>query len=356
MTPQHARIAFSSLARTVQCPGSVALCEKYPDPPTDAADEGTVAHAVACRAASGQPYGTDDPEMALGANRWASHVPVSGGLLEIPTQATAIHPTECWGTPDFRAYDPVANVVRVSDYKYGFEQVEAVGNYQLIAAAIATVDEAGVNPTLRETTMCELSIVQPRGYHPSGPVRTWTIPLRDLMHYVAQARAAVFDALGPNPRMRRGPECKYCPARHVCYELQNHGYAAVDYSARNQPNELNPDALGVELALIDDTLALLEARRTGLFAQAESVVRAGGTVSGYGMQPGRANLAWNDAGAVIAMGDALGVDLRKTAEPITPTQAKDRRLLPPEMVAALATRPTAPMKLQRLNTSKVFAK
>ncbi len=354
MTAQHARIAFHSLGRTVQCPGSVALCEKYPDPPTDEADEGTEAHRLALQAATGCLVGGSD-DMARGAAKWASHVG-AGGLLEIPTQATAIHATECWGTPDFRAYDPVANLLRVSDYKYGFELVEAAGNYQLIAAAIATVDELGLSPAVREAMTCELSIVQPRGYHGDGPIRTWTVKLLDLMHYLAQARAAAFDALGPNPRLRRGPECKYCPARHVCAELQNHGYAAADYSHRNQPVELNPDALGVELGMLEDTAALLEARIIGLRAQAEHAVRAGQTVSGYGMKPGRSNLAWNDPDSVLAAGDAFGVDLRKSAEPITPTQAKDRKLLTPELVAALATRPPAAMKLTRINATKVFAK
>lgn len=355
MTAQHARISFSSLARTVQCPGSVALCEKYPDPPTDEADEGTVAHAVACQVAAGallNPLVTD--EMFRGAELWADHCNSKPGvnLYEVPTQATAIHANECWGTPDFRAYDPAANVVRASDYKYGFELVEAAGNYQLIAAAIATVDEAGVSPAARLETMCELSIVQPRGFHPGGPVRTWTKPLHELMHYVAQARAAAHEALSDIARLRRGPECKNCPARHVCHELQNHGYAAADYSRRNQPNELNPDALGIELALIDDTIASLEARRTGLFAQAEAAVRGGATVSGYGMVSGRSNLAWNDPDAALAAFPQLA----KTAEPITPTQARDRKLLDPSMVEALATRPPAPMVLKRLNTKRVFAK
>ncbi len=358
MTAQHARIAFSSLARTVQCPGSVALCEKYPDPPTDTADEGTLAHAYACRAAldGSVPTGCE-PDMQRGAELWRDHVRAAGGgLLEIPTQATAIHATECWGTPDFRGYDAAANVVRVSDYKYGFELVDPIGNYQLIAGAIATVDELGLGPAVRAETMCELSIAQPRGFHPDGPVRTWTVSLPDLMHYVAQARAAVFDALGPRPGLRRGPECKYCPARHVCYQLQNHGYSAADYSRRNHAVELNPDALGVELALVEDTLELLKARHTGLTAQAEHAARAGQTVSGYGMKPGRSNLAWNDPDSVLAAGDAFGVDLRQTVKPITPTQAISGKLLTPEVVAALATRPPAAMKLTRINATKVFAK
>lgn len=363
---QHARIAFSSLARTVQCPGSVALCEKYPDPPTEEADEGTLAHEVACKAAQGEGATPGDwvyrddkgvhtvpPDMQRGAELWADHVhKAGGGLLEIPTQAIAIHKTECWGTPDFRAYDPVANVVRAGDYKYGFELVEAIGNYQLVAAAIATVDELQLSPAVRDAMTCELTIVQPRGYHDGGPVRTWKPALRDLMHYVHQARAAAFEALSPIARLRRGPECKYCPARHVCYELQNHGYAAADYSHRNQPNQLNPDALGVELAMVEDTIELLKARHSGLLAQAEHEVRAGHTVSGYGMKPGRSNLAWNDPGTALA----LYPQLAKTAEPITPAQARDRKLLSPEMVEALATRPPAPLKLTRINATKVFAR
>lgn len=352
---QHARIAFSSLARTVQCPGSVALCEKYPDPPNDAADQGTVAHALAYCVANGEcdaREGNDD-EMVRGAEMWRDHVTAcGGGLLEIPTQATEIHPTECWGTPDFRGYNWDTHTLHVSDYKYGFEEVPAVGNWQLIGAASAMMSELQMAGADYDETTIQLSIVQPRGYHMGGPVHTWTITTRELTERVIEARYAVLEALGPSPRLRRGPECKYCPARHVCYELQNHGYAAADYAQRAEPNELNPAALGVELALIDDTLALLEARRTGLFAQAEAAVRNGAAVSGYGMVAGRSNLAWNDPSAMVN----LYPQLAKSVEPITPTQAKAGKLLAPELIDALATRPPAPLKLARIKTGKLFAK
>jgi hypothetical protein len=291
--------------------------------------------------------------MQRGAELWAEYVrSTGGGLLEIPTQATEIHPTECWGTPDFRGYNWEAHTLHVGDYKYGFEEVPAVNNWQLIAAASAMMTELQLTGADYEATTIQMAIVQPRGYHQGGPVHTWAVSTKQLTERVIEARYAVLEALGAAPRLRRGPECKYCPARHVCYELQNHGYAAADYGRRAEPNELNPGALGIELALIDDTLALLEARRTGLFAQAEAAVRGGATVNGYGMQPGRNNLAWNDPQAALA----LYPQLAKSVEPITPTQAKDRKLLAPEMIDALATRPPAAMQLKRIKTGKLFAR
>ncbi len=284
---------------------------------------------------------------------WAEYVAsTGGGLLEIPTQATDIHPAECWGTPDFRGYNWETHVLHVGDYKYGYELVEAVGNWQLIAAASAMMTELQLTGFDREATTIQMTIVQPRGSHLGGPVRSWTIRPRDLVERAVTARYAVLEALSDAPRLRRGEECKYCPARHACPELQNHGYAAADYGQRAEPNELEPAALGRELALIDDTLALLEARRTGLFAQAEAAVRGGASVPGYGMQAGRSNLAWNDGAAALA----LYPQLAKSVEPVTPTQARDRRLLAPEMIDALATRPPAAMQLKRIKTGKIFAR
>lgn len=351
---QHARIGFSSLARTVQCPGSVVMCEKYPNPPNDAADEGTLAHAVACDAAQDRAHPEClDLDMQRGAEMWRGHVQAAGGgLLEMPCQATDIHPAEVWGTPDFRGYDRAEGVLRVGDYKYGFEEVSPVGNWQLIGAASAMMTELDLTGADYARTTIELSIVQPRGYHLGGPVRTWTITPRELTERVITARYAVAEALGSAPRLRRGPECKYCPARHVCYELQNHGYAAADYGRSAEPNELLPGALGHELALIDDYIETLEARRTGLFAQAEAAVRSGETVHGYGMMPGRASRAWNDPAAALA----LYPQLAKSAEPITPTQAQAAKLLAPDMVAALATRPPAAMSLKRIKAGKLFAR
>lgn len=365
MSAQHARITFSSLARTVQCPGSVTMCERYPDPSTAEADEGTIAHAVACRVAGGEavpnqmrlgdgtPYVDVDPDMRRGAEMWRDHVQAAGGgLLEIPCQAVAIHETECWGTPDFRAYDPAGHVLRVSDYKYGFEEVPAAGNWQLIAAASAMLSELNLDSKDRHLLTIQMSIVQPRGYHRGGPVRTVTIRSRDLVEREVTARYAVKEALSDSPRLRRGPECVYCPARHACPELQNHGYAAADYGARAEPNELEAGALGHELALIDDTIELLQARRTGLYAQAEAAVRGGATVHGYGMQPGRSNLTWNNPAAALALFPAIA----KTAEPITPTQARDRKLVPAEVVNALASRPPVAMTLKRIKSDKLFAR
>ncbi len=84
---------------------------------------------------------------------------------------------------------------------------------------------------------------------------------------------------------------------------------------------MTPEQIGQELLAISHAADALEARRTGLHAQAEALALNGQSVHGWSLEekPGRLNWVENQD-AVFAMGDLSGVDLRVT-KPCTPTQA-----------------------------------
>lgn len=358
---QHARIAFSSLARIVQCTGSVTLCESIPPlPPTEESLEGDAAHWVAARYAEGfnTPEGGKAPngieitrEMIDGAILWRDEVGMYG-LLEVPCVATRIHPDSCWGTPDFRRWDPIEMTLRMKDYKYGHKFVEVFESWQLIGGACAALEELGLTALQMEHVTLDLAIVQPNSYHRDGPVRRWTISARNLTAYINVAFNAAHEALGPTPKLRTGDECEFCPARHVCPALQAEALRGVEYAGLAETLNLPPAALGRELAVLERANEMLEARITGLREQAAALIATGNRVPGYGMESTVGRLKWlGTVDEVIAFGDAIGVSLRQDPKVITPTQARDRKLLDAETVKAYSERPYGAMKLTRITST-----
>lgn len=358
---QHARIGFSSLARTVQCEASVTLCESVPPlPPTEDSLEGDAAHYVAARYAEGfnVPEGSKAPngievtrEMIDGGIMWRDEVGMYG-LVEVPCVATRIHPTDCWGTPDFRRWDPIAMTLRMKDYKWGHKFVEVFECWQLIGGACAALEELGLTALEMEQVTLDFAIVQPNSYHREGPVRHWTISARNLTAYINIAFNAAHAALGPSPQMRTGDECEYCPARHVCTALQAQALSAVEYVGLAETLNLPPAALGRELSVLERAAEMLDARITGLREQAASIIASGERVPGYGMEQTAGRLKWlGTVAEVVAFGDAIGVDLRQDPKVITPTQAKDRKLLDAEAVKAYSERPLGGMKLTRISST-----
>lgn len=305
----------SSAARTVQCPASVKLCQMYPDTDSAAAQEGTLAHAVAEAMVHGKPMpdGATD-EMLEGAAMWAT-VTGTGGHFEEFGVAPQINPKN-GGTPDHWHLRTDTGTLHVNDYKFGHGYVEVFRNWQLINyAAIAEYANKGLPQWV------EFTIVQPRSYHKDGPVRKWRIESAKLSTYFVELRTAYAAALAPNPRAYVGPECKHCPARHACNELARASYDACDMAGEGLPLDLPPDAVGRELQLLRREMKRMESRETGLAQHAESLIRQGVRIPGFDLAPQVGRERWSKSDAEIAaLGEMMGITLTKPAL-ITPKQA-----------------------------------
>ena len=152
---QHAIIAPSSLDRIVACPGSVYLSSLMPaQPERPEATEGDAAHWVAMRIALGEvvkkgetaPNGVlVDSEMIEGGETYADALDYLPGIAEKTVTITAIHHSQCFGTPDFFQYAPNTHTLRVTDYKYGFRYVEVYENWQLMAYASGVMEFLGLS-------------------------------------------------------------------------------------------------------------------------------------------------------------------------------------------------------------------
>lgn len=411
---EHARVAPSSLALTVACHASLQLQESVPPmPETDEEAEGTAAHWVARRYLAGYgnelPVGakfisngkewTVDADMFAGARLYERAM---GGQhpdmqIERRVEIPRIHLNYCSGTPDgFRYFEDARDayiteatlgetpqglpadlfhagrlrLIRVGEYKYGHRYVEVFRNHQMsgYASGVTELYELSEDD---ETIFVELILVQPRSYHPDGPVRVWRVPLPALNTTIIEAGNAARYALIPlddvshAPRARTGTHCVDCRARHVCGTLQVNTQRLVDFAHGPERVDLPPMAMGQELMIIEDAIERLEARRTGLAAQAEAMLRAGKPVPFYHMEPGQSKLTYFDnvnADELVGLGDLLGINLRRTLalkdQIVTPSQAIQLGI-DADVMKSYARRPTGALRLARDNSitpQKVFSK
>lgn len=406
MTDTHAPIRPSALPLTIACNASVQMQIGQELPETDEQAEGHAAHWIALQYVSGRggdfPVGTPfthdgqawtvTGEMMSGAVLYANTLdaPHSDIVAEQPIRVARVHPTYCWGWPDaYRYYGDARQafakcppniptelfaagrikVLRVADYKFGHRHVEVFQHPQLVAYAAGAIDALNLNE-LDECLFIEFVLVQPRDYHVEGPVRRWITRASDLRGPINIASAAAHAALVPlgspdGPKARTGNHCIDCLGRHMCTALANNVSHLVDFAQTAERSALPPELIGQELAIVDDALKQLEARRSGLAAQAEAVLRQGGSLPHYHLEPVGARLTYFDdvnVDELLALGDMLNIDLRKKLQRadlvVTPTQAIQMGI-DASVMESYASRPRGAMKLARDNftaAKKVFSK
>ena len=355
----HSPVGPSSAAQRIQCPASVALQQQYPEAGDHtAADEGEAAHWVASETLSGRPMPAEGarapngvfvtPEMVQGAELYVGYVQrmlapyglaPSDGAVEVTVSIPRVH-EQAWGTPDYRAWLPTRPrpTLFLADYKFGHGIVEVFENPQLVDYAAGCLDGTRLQDTEVDVIA---AIVQPRAFHRQGPIREWRFNAADIRAHVNISHAAAQEALGPNPRARTGPECEHCSARHACGTLQTAIYRAISYSGTPQPFDLPPSALGLELRFVRDAIKLLQARESGLAEQALSVTRRGGAVPGCAAEHGEGRTVWRNPTAAVAVARALGFDIAKPTEAITPKQAEARGFPVSAMPEMIEKRPGA---------------
>jgi hypothetical protein len=351
MAGNHAIIAPSSLALTVKCNGWIQLARSM-DPAlyakmtedTDATREGNAADWVVKQYAQGNevPHGTPIPlpggysvdyDMIHGAKMWLDVIGY-GSVSGVPVIIERVHPTDCWGEPDGWRWDAIEGVLRLPDYKYGFDVVEVYENFQLGAYAAGIMTTLGLHD---EDVTIEFTIVQPRAFHPDGPVRRWRVNGADIRALVNTAwNAAVRAWPVPNvgvpmepPMTIAGTHCIHCPARIICKTYQQAVTHLLEWSARAAHITQTPEDIGTELVLVEDAMEILKGRKTALETQAETLLRGGKRVSNFAMEPGQSRESWNEGVSpeeLLALGDLIQKDLRKPLSlfhsVVTPTQAR----------------------------------
>lgn len=361
----HAFLAPSSAARWRVCALSAALEAAYPDAEESPESlEGTAAHWVVQRCLEGSPPTVDSQapnrvavtlEMLHGAELVIETIVNALGpkwremlIIERRVLIPLVHPVHCWGTPDYYAWAKLPDgrpILFLFDFKFGQRVIEVAENDQLISYTSGLMSEV---PGLEdENTVVSMTIIQPRAHHRDGSVRRWMVRAVDLRADVNILHMQAMKALSAKPPAVPDPDaCRDCRGRHACEANQRGAYSAAQKSQESQAVELTPQALGLELRALTRAEGVLKARISGLQAQADSLVRSGTLVPWWMMEATAGRLAWNKPDTeVLMLGQMVGVSLAKPAEPITPTQAKDRKLLPESVIKIYASRPVGAAKL-----------
>lgn len=324
-------------------------------------EEGTAMHWVAEQLLSGTyPYAPTAPngvtltdELIEGAQFYVSVLDsyeLMPWRIEEQLQATRIHPTACGGKPDAFGHDLFHPLVVVPDLKGGYRPVEVFPNWQLFGYLAAILDN---NPTWETSDLqVEFVIVQPRAYHKQGPVRKHVMSLRDCYPYFDALRMAAHIAMGDHAHAVAGPQCDDCAGRASCSVAYAAGMRALEIAGEPDVHDLPVAALDYEMLRLEDAARMIEARLTGLQAQAAHMIRKGATLPHYALEAGPGRVVWIDDAAekaAIALGDLLGVDIRKPAKAITPKQTLER--LPKELLERYAQRRRGEVKLVRFDNN-----
>lgn len=317
---------------------------RYPSGETDATREGTAAHWVALEAPDTVKVGDVAPngeivtaEMIDGRALLRSVLP-EGARIEERVGDTF---GDCWGTPDAWAYDGVT--LTLVSYKFGHTPVYASENWQEV------VYLRWLMPVIGERF--RVIVVQPRCY--SKPlVDVWEGDVDELTPLWKRLEAAQDAARNPNPIATPGAHCLryHCAGRHTCKALQESAYHSASIPMDGAVNELTPEALGRELTILTEAQDVLQARIDGVKAFIESLIGKGTPVTGWQMGRTRGAVKWaRPVEEVIQIGDAMGVNLRKPQDVITPRQAK----LPSALLEALSKEIPGSPVLQRVNLTEM---
>ena len=322
----------SSAHQWVPCPGSLKLQKKFPELESDrtAAEEGEASHWYAMyhlKFNEPPPRNTDangtvlTDEMREGAMIYVDAVRaelagMADGYAEYEKQMPITLLGGIKGTPDSYTFDRTTKTLVIWDYKYGHGVVEVARNWQLFCYASELKRILDVKHT-------EFVIVQPRGFHPDGIIRRWTLTddvYEEMRH---QLTVALDWTRAENPRTKAGPHCKYCSARHACTTLQQS--ASDDPMAligSSRSNLMDPARLGAALRILKNIDSQVSALKSGLEAQAEQMLKKGAVIPGWCLAPSQGKLVWNvDAETVEDVGKSMKQDWLKPKAAITPTQA-----------------------------------
>jgi hypothetical protein len=328
----HARLGASSSSIWLNCTKAGELFGTEADTPrkdTVYTLEGTCAHEVAEKALTehkpasayvGQKFDgwLVDEDMADHVQTYVDHCLslTTGKQYSVELQVTLNSlwpegkaPEDLFGTCDFTAL--VEDTLFVRDLKYGAGVlVEVFQNSQLMyygLGAYLAAREILSKAELRKIRYVNMGIVQPRAVHPDGPVRSYVIPVVDLLVFATnKIKQTVEDIHAGRTSYKTGDHCRWCPIAGRCPALRERAMAVARTSFDAVGNIKTPPDVKTlsndELGAILDSYEVLTGWLQAVRSAATHSALQGRAVPGHKIVEKRGNRSWSSEEQVM---DAL---------------------------------------------------
>jgi len=320
--PEHSPLGASSAERWMNCTGSQVLIRLLALPPsddTDFAKEGTAAHECAAHCLTNECDTWEtigmtfkgvvvDKEMAdavqlylqtirellaehIAGAEFPSHVQ---HLIEEKVSDSSIS-DDFYGTADDVIDGPA--ILDITDLKYGVGiAVDAIDNPQLKYYAV------GVLAKRIGARRVRLRIVQPRAFHPDGPIREWETTAEELLKWRDEVLKPAMLKAQTDKLLTPGEWCRFCPAKVACPMLAGL-FLALTQTNTATVAQMTDEQLGMNYEL-------LEAAMIGKRAYEEETFKRlsrGATVPGAKLVPKRSNRVF--VGNIPRMVDGVEVSV-----------------------------------------------
>lgn len=320
---KHKRYSASTAHRGMKCPASWKLASTVPSYESPYAQDGTEAHELVDFALKNGLRDAREAHSSFFPHWWTyrhdseqerldsvqdmldyvyeildayegSAVLYNERDVTLPSFVT----DEGGGWMDVGIHVPDFGLLYVIDYKHGAGYaVDAEENEQGMSYAGGLIDE------LPEGTVSTVNIVivQPRAFHPQGPVRVWTTTPERIETFIHEFDAAVLLAERADaPFVPGEDQCRYCPVKRAlaCPAVETQAVQVINEqfrSVRDIVAEKLPDPASLP---VDRLAYILQAEElvSGFFKEcretAEEHLRSGGFVPGFKMVEAQARRRW----------------------------------------------------------------
>lgn len=316
---KHSWISPSKIAVSKHCSGSLKQQHDLLKlPPTDPQLDGHTCHNYAANL-FGKPMEFDQDrltdEMVGAATMYVNYVKSIAGdkaVIEERVNIPKIHP-DCFGYPDAYYYDEPVRTLHVFDLKFGWRLVEAYFNWQLLCYA------SGIVPYAEKYV---LHIIQPRPYHPEGPIRTHELDFITFKSECVRIAQAVERAIN-DPVLSTGPHCRNCDALLKCNARWEAITNGIEVVSKIDQDDMTPEQVTSQFLILDYVQDMINKQKDKAEQTALYLISQGKNLPGLTLEQGAESIKWcGDPKSIIATGDASGFDLRKKDAVMTPLQVK----------------------------------
>ena len=309
------------MSRWSKCPASVRLSVGMPNNSSVHAQEGTYAHEVAEKILTNQLHDCEDDGIISPVMTYVEYIRelqkgCSAYGIEEKFDLSNLYPG-LYGTCDAWVYNSSTSVLHICDYKHGQGlAVEVENNKQLMYYALGALLKLKL-----PVSQVEMTIVQPRCWHHDGPIRSWKIPVIDLLDFTADLIDAAKATEDQNSKIESGDHCRFCPAAPTCPEI--HSIAIATAQEEFSPAlSYNPEKLSDVLSKIPAIKAWCNSVETFAFFEAQH----GREIPGYKLVPKKTHRKWKDIEDLdtkLLLEVGLNYDQVFTKKMKTPAQVED---------------------------------